>query len=94
MITRRAYQRYITEGTVYLFTTEGKEVHLLLSNLSGEGAGVYGNYPLEENQFVNVTIKSNPYFDGFSNRRVRIAWCKQVKPNCWEAGLDFMKKIF
>ena len=90
---RRAYQRYIFEDSASLFTEDGKEESLLLKNLSGGGACVCAGYPLKMNAFVTVTIKTSLIFRGFVSKRVRVAWSKQLEPNFWEAGLDFVRNM-
>jgi hypothetical protein len=91
---RRAYQRYILEDSASLFTVDGKEEILLLNNLSGAGACVCGSYSFRMNEFVVVTVKAvSPIFRGLFGKRVRVAWSKQIKPNFWEAGLDFRSNI-
>jgi hypothetical protein len=91
---RRAYERYPLKDSASLFKADGKEEFLSLENLSWGGACVCGGYPFKMNEFVVVTIRAvSPFFKGLLNKRVKVAWSKQVSLNFWEAGLDFMKNI-
>jgi hypothetical protein len=91
---RRAYKRHILRGSAYLSVAEGKEELVTLKNLSGAGACVCGKYHFKMNELVPATIRPVPqFFNGLFNKRVRVAWSKQLSPNFWEAGLDFLSHV-
>ena len=86
---RRAYERFIFNDSASLFTKDGTEERLLLKDLYAGGAGVFGNYPLNINEIVTVTINAPFFFKRSFSKWARVAWSKRVDTNAWEAGLDF-----
>lgn len=86
---RRAYERFIFNDSATLFTKDGTEKSLLLKDFSAGGAGVFGNYPLDINETVTVTIDAPFFFKQPFSKRARVAWSKRVDTNAWEAGLAF-----
>jgi len=84
-LLRREYNRFIVNASADL---SGKGP-LIVQDLCGRGAGVVGNFPLDINAPVEITISpcfaiSNPV-----NIKARVAWCRQLENRLWQAGLDF-----
>jgi len=89
MFVRRTCSRFILNDSLSLYSNDGSEKRLLLKDLSAGGAGVFGNCPLPVNEAVRVSIMAPFFFDKPISREAKVAWCKQVDRNSWEAGVEF-----
>ena len=89
MFTRRTCQRFILNDSLSFYPSNGREKQLLLKDLSAEGAGVFGNFPLSVNEAGRVIIIAPIFFDKPVSIEAKVAWCKQIDINAWEAGLYF-----
>ena len=86
---RRACKRIILNDSAILLTKEGVKKYLVLKDLSGSGAGVFGDCSLKCNDRVTVFLNVPIFFDKLISRQARVAWCTKVNSCAWEAGLDF-----
>jgi hypothetical protein len=86
---RRTYERIILNVPASVITNDGKELDLVLRDLSAEGAGVIGNLCLMENKKVTVQINAPAFFKEPVSKEARVVWCKEVDNNLWRTGLEF-----
>jgi len=89
LFTRRTTSRFILNDSLSFRLSDGSERGLLLKDLSAGGAGVFGNCPLSVDEKGRVTIIAPAFFNKPVSREAKVAWCKRVAANAWEAGVDF-----
>lgn len=86
---RRSYERFLMSIWAEISVIkENLEKRVIIKDLSARGAGVVCSYPLSLNEKVVIMIKAL-FSDEPVNREAKVIWCKKIKENLWQAGLDF-----
>lgn len=86
---RRDYHRYIIESPVSLVMPGGAEKTSFLRDLSSRGAGILGDSFFALGESLTIGIDLPVFFEGKITKKAKVAWCKQVNTDTWQAGLDF-----
>jgi hypothetical protein len=86
---RRAYARIPSESSAEISTEEIRGISTILTDVSAGGAGVLANVPFNVMDKVELLIKSSILFKDVLRKNARVAWCKKLSPDLWQAGLDF-----
>lgn len=86
---RREYNRFEVNALAILVVNNDLEKTILLKNLSGRGASVIGNCPLQVNNKIEIVIHIPFLCDKPIHKEARVAWCNKVNDELWEGGLDF-----
>lgn len=89
MFYRREYSRFILNDSASLTTKEGREITLIVKDLCVRGAGVISDSALEVGQKEKVVISAPCFFLQPLAKEVKVAWCRRIDKNLWQAGLDF-----
>ncbi len=89
MLYRREYPRFILNDSASLITKEGQEINLIVKDLCVRGAGVISNSALDIGRKEQVVINAPCLFERPLAKEVKVAWCRQIDKNLWQAGLDF-----
>ncbi|HTY45675.1 MAG TPA: PilZ domain-containing protein [Patescibacteria group bacterium] len=86
---RRCHDRYLVDAAATLFFDTAGERPSRLMDVSWKGAGVYTDYPLTQNDTVQIFIPPSYFFDTPVRHHARVAWCNKIRENLWRAGLVF-----
>jgi len=88
-LRRRCYERFNVDAQATLIINKNLEQSSILVDLSTKGAGLFSNYPLKVDEEIEIVIIAPFFFKEPIHRRAKVAWCKAVYTNSWQAGLDF-----
>lgn len=89
MVYRREYPRFILNDSASLVTPEGQEIALIVKDLCVRGAGVISSSELQVGHKENIVINAPCFFEQPLAKEVKVAWCRKIDQNLWQAGLDF-----
>jgi hypothetical protein len=88
-LSRRVYTRFLLESSAEISTDKTQGITTILTDVSSGGAGLVANVPFEVKEKVEVRINPCILFKDVLRKKARVAWCKKLSPDLWQAGLDF-----
>lgn len=80
---RREYDRFEINALVILVNTKDIEKTFVLKNLSGRGAAIIGNCPLEINNILEIVIQIPFLSEKPIRKEAKIVWCKKINDELW-----------
>ena len=89
MLYRREYPRFTLNDSASLVNREGQEITLIVKDLCVRGAGVISSSELKVGNRENIVINAPCFFERPLAKEAKVAWCRKIAENLWQAGLDF-----
>jgi len=88
LLNKRGYNRFEIDTLATLIREGNLERPIIVTNLCSRGVGGVINYSTVINEEVIITM-TLPIFDKPISRKAKIVWCKEIKKDYCQVGLDF-----
>lgn len=86
--SRRSYERYKLDDSAILILNKKLEKSSILRDLSARGVGFVCDFPLRNNDKIEIIIKSS-LFESSMRKEANVIWCSKIEDNLYRVGLDF-----